>query len=295
MLLSSQRLDMALKMSIEEQGQEKAQEKFPISKDVPLPAKGIRHRSPSYPTVGLQEALERTKKFYGIDGKAGAPIATAVKHIGFASAHGQALSVLSALKKYGLLEDKSGRVVPTQRAIELLNLPDQDPRRVEALRQAALAPAIYRELIQQYRETGLPSDETLKAELVTYKNFNPNSVDDFIRFFKSTLEFAGLSDLSVIESDPEMQSQPKESADQSGVRAKNPQEVRIVNPGGGRIPVNPPTISAANMWTWTLSIPRSVKAELRIAGDVTKADIVRLKKQIEFLESSFDEESEEQR
>jgi hypothetical protein len=285
---------MALKMEVAEKGQEKAQEKFPISKDVALPPKATRHRSPSYPTVGLQEALERTKKFYSVDGKAGAPTETAVKHIGFASAHGQALSVLSALKKFGLLEDKAGRVVPTQRAIELVNLPEQDPRRIEALRQAALAPAIYRELIQQYRETGLPGDETLKAELVTYKNFNPNSVDDFIKFFKSTLEFSGLSDFSVIESDLEMQSQQQETADQGVVRAKNPQEVRVVNPGGGRISVTPPAISAANVWTWTLSIPRNVKAELRIAGDVTKADVTRLKKQIEFLESSFDEESEEQ-
>src|SRR6185437_1328530 len=159
------------------------------------------------------------------------------------SAHGQALSVLSALKKFGLLEDKAGRVVPTQRAIELVNLPEQDPRRVEALQQAALAPSIYRELIQQYRETGLPSDETLKAELVTYKNFNPNSVDDFIRFFRSTLEFSGLSDLSVIELESEMQTQTNESADHPSVRTRNPSSVRVVNPGGGTIPVNPPPLS----------------------------------------------------
>jgi hypothetical protein len=38
-------------------------------------------------------------------------------------------------------------------------------------------------------------------------------------------------------------------------------------------------------------MPRNVKAELRIAGEPTKSDIARLKKQIEFLEESFDEES----
>lgn len=48
-----------------------------------------------------------------------------------------------------------------------------------------------------------------------------------------------------------------------------------------------------NNWTWTLSVPRSVNAELRIAGTPTKADIGRLKKQIEFLEGAFEDEAAE--
>ncbi|HEV2987140.1 MAG TPA: hypothetical protein VG759_01765 [Candidatus Angelobacter sp.] len=52
-------------------------------------------------------------------------------------------------------------------------------------------------------------------------------------------------------------------------------------------------VSPSNAWTWTLSMPRNVKAELRIAGEVTKADIARLKKQIEFLEESFEDGTEQ--
>lgn len=48
----------------------------------------------------------------------------------------------------------------------------------------------------------------------------------------------------------------------------------------------------ASAWTWTLSIPRNVRAELKIASDVTRDDVRRLKKQIEFLEESFEEESQ---
>jgi hypothetical protein len=43
-------------------------------------------------------------------------------------------------------------------------------------------------------------------------------------------------------------------------------------------------------WNWPLSVPRGVNAQLMLTGQFTKADIVRLKKQIEFLEESFDEE-----
>lgn len=258
-----------------------------------------RHRSPNYPAVGLKEALEKTKKFYDLDGKAGAPAETAAKHIGFASAHGQALSVLAALKSFGLLEDKSGRVVPTQRAVELLHLPPDDPRRIEALQSAALAPAIYRQLIQQYRDTGLPSDDTLKAELVAYKGFNPNAVEEFVKGFNETLEFAGLSDLSVLEFESEMSIQEQEPEVQTRVKSPNAPVprgfVRIEDALKARTSFSPSIPPAdGNAWTWTLSIPRNVRADLRIAGDVTKADITRLKQQIEFLEKSFDEESEEQ-
>jgi hypothetical protein len=252
-----------------------------------------RHRSPGYPTVNLQEALDRTRKFYELDGRAGANPETAAKHIGFSTAHGQALSVLSALKKFGLLEDKAGRVVPTQTALELLNLPEEDPRRPEALRKAALAPTIYRKLISMYKDTGLPSDETLRGELVAYEGFNPNAAGDFLKNFKATLEFAGISDLTVIESEIEMESQTSTTTEQAPIRARNP--VQVVNPGGGLIRVGSSSPSnAANAWTWTLSIPRNVRADLHISGEVTKADIARLKKQIEFLEESFEDESEEQ-
>ena len=52
-----------------------------------------------------------------------------------------------------------------------------------------------------YKAKGLPSDETLKGELVTYKGFNPNSVGEFLKAFRETLEFAGLTNFSVLESE----------------------------------------------------------------------------------------------
>jgi hypothetical protein len=168
-----------------------------------------RHRSPSYPAVSLREAVERLKKFMAIDGRAGASQEIAAKHIGFATDHGLAYSVLAALKKFDLVADKDGRVVPTQRAIEITSLPETDERRAKSIRQAALLPPIYSELIEQYRATGLPSDETLEGELKAYKGFNPNVVKEFIKSFRETLEFAGLSDFSVLGSEAKAESEPQ--------------------------------------------------------------------------------------
>jgi hypothetical protein len=170
----------------------------------PQPAaveKKKRMRSPNYPSVGLKQAIERLKKFYELDGRAGAKADIAAKHIGFASAHGQAYSVLSALKKFGLVEDKDGRVVPTARAVEIISLPETDERRKRAIRLAATSPQIYAELIEQYRDTGLPHPETLAGELQAYKGFNPNAVKEFLQAFSETLEFSGLTDFSVLSSE----------------------------------------------------------------------------------------------
>lgn len=42
--------------------------------------------------------------------------------------------------------------------------------------------------------------------------------------------------------------------------------------------------------SWVLSVPRGVRAELRIVGkDVTKGDLQRLKQQIDFLVESFED------
>lgn len=246
-----------------------------------------RHRSPNYPAVALPEALQRTKLFFDTDGKAGAPTETAAKHIGFSSAHGQALSVLAALKSFGLLEDRNGRVVPTQRAIEILHLPDQDPRKAEALMAAAAAPTIYKQLIHQYRDTGLPSDDTLKAELIAYKGFNPKSVGDFVKGFKETLNFAGLSDFSVIESEPEMQTQEPE-------KPKTPIErVKITTPEP--VQIRTPIVARPNANTFIWPLSKGVTAQVTFSGGpVQSAHLERLAKYLDLAKLALAAEEDEQ-
>ncbi len=174
--------------------------------------KRARHRSPGYPTVGLREAVDRVRKLYDTDGKAGAPVDVAAKHIGFSAAHGQAHSVLSALKKFGLVAGGGGRIVPTQRAIEILKLPETDPRRLQALKDAAMSPSIYRELVEHYGETGLPSNDALEAEIEVDRGFNPNAVSGFVKDFRESLEFAGITEFSTLESDSEYEEAMDSSA-----------------------------------------------------------------------------------
>jgi hypothetical protein len=223
-------------------------------------SKRPRHRSPNYPTVGLRDAVNRLREFYKADGKAGALPEIAAVHIGFSKPHGQAMSVLSALKKFGLVQEHetNGRVAPTQRGIEILNLAENDPRRIQALNEAVIAPEIYRQIIEQYRQTGFPSNDAMERELVTYKAFNPNAVGAFVRDLKDSLEFAGITDIGTVDLENAEEVESKGGAMETQVRppaAPSPVEraLKIANP------------IAAHSYIWPLS--KDVTAQLLISGE----------------------------
>src|SRR5690242_16124300 len=102
-----------------------------------------RQRSPNYPAVGLPQAVKLVRALYEKDGRAGAPQDIAVKRMGFTSLHGQSRAVLSALRKFGLIDYQGNRVIPTPLAIDIIKFPASTERSVQARRTAALNPAIY--------------------------------------------------------------------------------------------------------------------------------------------------------
>ena len=161
------------------------------------PTKG-RHRSPNYPAIGLKEAVDKIGKLYKADGLAPSLKAAALGHMGFEKPAGDGARVLSALKSFGLVQEVDGRVKLTQRGIDIVVRPEDDPLRMNAVREAALGPQIYKDLLKECAGR-LPSDATLKAELIAVKKFNPNAVEYFIKDLKATLDFSGLSDSGVLE------------------------------------------------------------------------------------------------
>ena len=245
-----------------------------------------RHRSPNYPAVGLRDAVERLRNLYAKDGKAGAPAHLAAVHIGFSKPHGQAMSVLAALKRFGLLAESGGRFAPTQRGLEILNLPAGDQRRQKALQEAAVEPSIYRELIEQHRESGWPADDVLASELVTYRSFNPKAVERFVTDLRDTLEFSGLSDPSALEATAEVETvqEPEKSVTHRFVK----KATQTLFYGG----VDPATLQTRN-YAFDISIPRHVKGELKIVGPFGKEDLERLKKalngQLAMIEAALED------
>ncbi len=219
---------------------------------------------------------------------------TAAKHIGFSGAHGSALVVLSALKKFGLVEDKGGRLVPSKGAIDILTFQPGHPRRIQALRTAVVSPTAYRSVLEQYGGIGqLPSDQTLRAELVADRGFTEKSVTGFVKDFKASLVYAGLSDgnrlsLSVeeIEGAPEPNGEAGEEMDGSGEKSGSTRS-------GGAETRRPPPPPAEEVWggpSMRLDLPRGNVIEIRLRSKVTPQEFQKIKKIYELSELSFVED-----
>jgi hypothetical protein len=202
-----------------------------------------RQRSPNYPSISLRDALDRVAKLYAADGRASSPLESAVKHFGFNRPHGTAMAVVSALRKYGLIEVDKTRVTLTQRAISILVYPDGDKRKTIAIQEAALEPEIYDELYKRYLSSGtLPSEVTLKAELEAEMKFNPKAVVDFVKDFKETLIYAGLLQIdgvNLVSAGSEVEKKPLPKVgdyvqweSQSVLQFKEPKRVRLFSEDG---------------------------------------------------------------
>jgi hypothetical protein len=252
--------------------------------------KKSRMRSPNYPGIGLEEAVGKIKALYEQDKLVASPKDAALKHMGYDKAHGEAGRVLSALKSFGLIEEANDRIKLSQRGIDIVVREEGDQQRAGALREAATSPEIYRHVLRQYRES-LPSDTTLRSELIAVRKFNPNAVDGFIRDFRETLKFSGLSDLSAVDLDSwEEEPVTEEPAILPPSAARQPAaELRPPRPPGV------PSAGGVSLLAQTLpiSIPRNLRVDVQVRGDeLKKEDLAKIKNQItrwlEGLDEAFE-------
>jgi hypothetical protein len=153
-------------------------------------------RSPSFPFVGLREALDRARAFYEAEQRNSARIETAASHWGYSPKSSGGKQTIAALRSFGLLDGDS-LVKLSGRALRILLDERLDERggdseeRRRLVQQAALLPPIHARLWERYGAE-LPSPQTLKLSLILDEGFNESSVDHFLTEYRETLEYARL-------------------------------------------------------------------------------------------------------
>jgi hypothetical protein len=168
-----------------------------VSEQTPDEGRRRKGRSPSYPGIGLREAIEKAEVLYDKEGRHAAPIDVITGHWGYKPKTGPSLVAIAALKKFGLLEDEVGngtrRARLTSLALSIVLDEADSPERQQRVREAALTPPIHAEL---WNESGgrLPSDQNLRRTLVLERSFTDSGAQQFIRQLKSTIAFAGLDE-----------------------------------------------------------------------------------------------------
>lgn len=142
----------------------------------------IIKRSPSYPRVSLDRAIELTGKVYTSAYQSDVDTETVLHLMGFEGKSGPSTAALSSLKQYGLIEGRDQALRVTPLALQILH-PKTQAEKLEALRDAARAPQFYEEIRKQFGGK-LPGDQVLKSYLVRNHSFNPNGAEFFLRILK---------------------------------------------------------------------------------------------------------------
>jgi hypothetical protein len=156
-----------------------------------------RTRSPAYPSLNLQDAIQRAKTIWDKEKRNATPLEALASDWGLKAKSSTAVQTASTLNKYGLLEEvESGKdrlFKLSQVALNILLDEQSDSQeRLNLLKQCALRPKIHAELWNKYHGD-LPSDASLKRYLIVERKFNDAVVDSFIKSFRDTISFAKLS------------------------------------------------------------------------------------------------------
>ncbi len=148
-------------------------------------------RSPNYPSIGFKTSLEMTRKLYEAEKRNSMPRHLAAEHLGYASINGRSRMVLSALRKFGLIEPLPNEHIKiSEDAYAIFVMPEEDPKRAEIVKKLALLPSIFQELLAEYSD-GLPSEANLRTNLLLRRKFTESAADSFILAFKETMALIG--------------------------------------------------------------------------------------------------------
>jgi len=157
-----------------------------------------RLRSPSYPSIGLPEAISLARRIYEKIQTQPHDQEELAARLQYHSGSSWLGLRLSALTKFGLAEiipanSTRGKACALTALAETLvtGNPNSEEYR-SALRQAAMRPTIYHDLWTRFGPE-LPVNREMAAYLIDERKFNPNAVTALLAEFRATAECANLN------------------------------------------------------------------------------------------------------
>lgn len=143
-----------------------------------------RQRSPSYPSVPLNQAVDLVAKIHKTCRTNIISREDAAREMGYSGLTGRSLKVLAALLQFGLLEKAGkGDVRVTRRSVEILHGIEQSDRD-EAKLEAALAPQLFRDIHERFPD-GIPAESAIRSFLIK-QDFQDVAIGPAINAFLET-------------------------------------------------------------------------------------------------------------
>lgn len=147
----------------------------------------MRVRSPGYPSISIDKAIEVTGKIYGANRTNGIDREAAVKDMGYSGMTGASGKMLANLLHYGLVEKAGkGGVKVSALAVDILH-PENEATRKTALYRSAFEPSLFSELQSKFPD-GTASENAIKSYLMR-EGFSDVAVEPAISSFLETCRY----------------------------------------------------------------------------------------------------------
>lgn len=174
-----------------------------------------RFRSPPFPYIGLEKAMEKVEQLYAAVRGHSAALPSAAKAWQTGVKSSATLQSIGALIQYGLLDDDGAgeqrkvKLTPLALRIVMDKRPDS-AERAAGLREAALQPPTFKELYSEFG-TAEGIDESLLVHALTAERvqkgrapYSEQSAEDVIRIYRGTIRFAGVGDSDMANEEVEV-------------------------------------------------------------------------------------------
>ncbi|MBI2889559.1 MAG: hypothetical protein HYY13_02125, partial [Nitrospirae bacterium] len=150
-------------------------------------------RSPNYPAVGLGKAVEDVRSWWAQEKRSPVAAEVGVKAWGYKMLSGPARTRISALKKYGFLEETPNGFKLSDRGVAVSIHKPEERDYQDAIRAAAMEPDLFRELLDTHADA---SEQAITNHLIMKRGFVPLGAKQAAKAFKDTIAVAKLQDSS---------------------------------------------------------------------------------------------------
>jgi hypothetical protein len=251
-------------------------------------------RSPNYPQLSLPDAIERIRSVYKAQHTAKADQHKVAEILGYGSLNGRSLGVLSAIKKYGLLQGPGEALSVSQGAVIIIERQPGHPYRVKELRKAALLPPLFEEIHNRFGGQ-VPADEDLRIFLAS-KGFSRTATNEITRTYRDTIELVTSEGGEYTDGEASDTTHGQELVPmQSGQNRPTSEPSRQTTPHSYRVermPVAPLVVESESDQELRFKISSDSDARIIFRGEVTLEAIEKLIKLLELSKDTFPSVSE---